>query len=325
MALKETIRTAILGHAVGDALGVPVEFKPRGDLAAHPVTQMMGFGSYDVPAGTWSDDTSMTLATLDSLSRDLDYRDLMERFCRWANDAEYTPYHEVFNMGIATRNALLKYLKGEADPVHCGGSGEHDNGNGSLMRILPAAIWVWVKFTGNVPCVGALDVIHQVSALTHAHPRSQMACGIFAFIVHALLSSPQKSAVTAALQRAGAHYRSDAGFQQEAGHFSRLFSEAFTTLPEEEIQSSGYVVDTLEAAVWCLMTTDSYRACVLKAVNLGSDTNTVAAIAGGLAGILYGPDAIPREWLDTLARRQYIEDLCDRFYQAVIQLSPDTK
>lgn len=325
MELNQTIRAAILGHAVGDALGVPVEFQTREELAAHPVTRMTGFGSYSVPAGSWSDDTSMTLATMDSLTRGLDYRDMMERFCRWANDAAYTPTDEVFDMGIATRNALLTYLRGEAEPLACGGAREYDNGNGSLMRILPAALWVWAKFPAGNPCTEALDVIYNISSLTHAHPRSKMACGIFTFITYALLSSPEKNAAIRALRQANSHYQRDFRFQRETSRFSRLFSVDFAALPESEIKSSGYVVDTLEAAVWCLLTTDSYRECVLKAVNLGNDTDTVAAIAGGLAGILYGPDVIPHGWLDTLARRQYIEDLCGKFYQVVIQLSPDTK
>lgn len=318
MELKGILHAAILGHAVGDALGVPVEFESRSELTLCPVTRMIGYGSYDVPAGTWSDDTSMTLATLDSLSCGLDYRDLMERFCRWANDAEYTPYHEVFDMGIATRNALLRYLRGEADPLQCGGSGEYDNGNGSLMRILPAAIWTWAKFSGKAPCPEALDVIYNISSLTHAHLRSKMACGIFTFIVYSLLETPKKSAVISALSQANCHYRRDDEFRQEIDYFSRLFSDTFIRLPEDEIKSTGYVVDTLEAAIWCLLTTNNYRECVLKAVNLGGDTDTVAAIAGGLAGILYGPDAIPHEWLEVLAKREAIEDLCDSFYRRAI-------
>ena len=98
----------------------------------------------------------------------------------------------------------------------------------------------------------------------------------------------------------------------EFDHFKRIFADDFEALPEEKIKSTGYVVDTLEAALWCLLTTESYRECVLKAVNLGGDTDTVAAVAGGLAGALYGIEGIPEEWLNTLIKREYIEEICER-------------
>ena len=131
-------------------------------------------------------------------------------------------------------------------------------------------------------------------------------------ILSALLENPDKDAVFFALLQADCRYRS----HPEYRHFRRLFAIDFEDTPISAIQSSGYVVDTLEAAVWCLLTTDSYEACVLKAVNLGEDTDTVAAVAGGLAGALYGYDAIPAPWRDTLVQREYIEELCDAFCRA---------
>ena len=108
----------------------------------------------------------------------------------------------------------------------------------------------------------------------------------------------------------------DLDYLPEFEHYKRIFEPDFDKLPETEMKSSGYVVDTLEAAIWCLLTTDSYEKCVLKAVNLGDDTDTVAAVAGGLAGLLYGYDAIPQKWIDTLIKRDYIEDLCKKAAEA---------
>jgi ADP-ribosylglycohydrolase len=157
-----------------------------------------------------------------------------------------------------------------------------------------------------------LDVIYEVSALTHGHPRSKLACGIYAFILTALMDTQNKEGIQAGLTAAKAHYETQFEYQTELTHYARIFQPDFANTPEEEIKSSGYVVDTLEAALWCVLTTDSYRDCVLKAVNLGSDTDTVAAVAGGLAGALYGYDSIPQEWRDALIKREWIEEMCER-------------
>ena len=121
-----------------------------------------------------------------------------------------------------------------------------------------------------------------------------------------------KSGIYDGINQALLFYRKKEKYQSELDHYSRIFDEGFIVLPEEEIKSSGYVVDTLEAALWCLLNTDTYESCVLKAVNLGGDTDTVAAVAGGLAGLFYGFDAIPQKWLDQIARLDYIKDLCDK-------------
>lgn len=129
----------VFGAVVGDALGVPVEFKASETLAADPVVGMREFGSHNQPKGTWSDDSSMMLATLDSIriKGKIDYKDIMDRFKAWAMDGAYTPFDKVFDIGIATSNAISRYVNGE-EALKCGGTAEKDNGNGSLMRILPA-------------------------------------------------------------------------------------------------------------------------------------------------------------------------------------------
>ena len=160
----------------------------------------------------------------------------------------------------------------------------------------------------------AIDNIHSVSALTHAHERSCIACGIYDFIVQELISTPRKSSVKKALAKAKDYYI-DA---EENKSYNRLYEPNFELTAEKEIKSSGYVVDTLEAAVWCLLNTNNYKECVLKAVNLGQDTDTVAAVAGGLAGILYGYKSIPSKWIDSLIKKDEILDMCSVFYDAVI-------
>lgn len=302
------VKSVMIGHAIGDALGVPVEFASRTEMDNSPVEDMEEGGTYDMPKGTWSDDTSMALATLDSLAKDIiDYDDIMTKFCSWINDAKYTPAGLVFDIGRATMKSLMNYMRGVAEAIDCGQKSEIDNGNGSLMRIHPVSLYLAIK---DIPLEEKIEILHNVSSLTHGHIRSKIACGIYSFILWELLKEPTKESILVALQKAKEFYNEN----PELTHYNRLFDKTFIITKRDLIKSSGYVVDTLEAAIWCLLTTSSYKDCVLKAVNLGEDTDTVAAVAGGLAGLLYGYKNIPQEWKNALIKRDYIEELCEKAF-----------
>lgn len=292
------IYNGIMGLVVGDALGVPVEFRQRD---TYKITDMTGYGTYHQPPGTWSDDSSLTLATLDSMVKlgRVDPERIMQNFCCWLNEGHFTPYGEVFDVGGGTRRAITSYLDGK-DISECGGKTRMDNGNGALMRILPVAM---------LPdCTEKQSELLSVAHLTHAHFISDFACVVYMAVVENLMNGiPKKEAVLYGIQR----------FQEQIEEDSML--EDYLRLPtvqqleRVEIKSSGYVADTLEAALWCFLNTDSYRGCVLTAVNLGEDTDTVAAVAGGLAGIYYGcggEKGIPDEWIARIPRRDWIESLC---------------
>ncbi|MBQ2987544.1 MAG: ADP-ribosylglycohydrolase family protein [Clostridia bacterium] len=306
----ERIKAVMIGHAVGDALGVPVEFESRRKLEKHPVTDMMGYGTYHVPAGAWSDDTSMAVAALDSLADGaIHYREIMENFVKWLDGGRYTPTGHTFDVGGTCMRAIMNFTYDpKQNPTECGLSGDYSNGNGSLMRIHPFVMMTYF-------CEGLRGerdaVAENGSSLTHAHERSKLACKIYARILFALLDDPSKESVSTALAQANAAYTDSA----EHETYARLFVSDFAQTKISDIRSSGYVVDTLEAAVWCLLTTETYGECVLKAVNLGEDTDTVAAIAGGLAGALYGYEAIPKKWREALLERQTIEAMCERAAQ----------
>ena len=297
----------MMGLVVGDALGVPVEFKERAELMQKPVGGMRSGGTYGLPAGSWSDDSSMALCTLDSLKNGYDPDDIMERFVQWSEKGAYTPYGECFDIGIGTRNAIYRYM--QAKDIHnCGGNSDRDNGNGSLMRILPMCI-----YCKNMDVDNAITMIHEVSALTHAHLRSMIACGLYYFAVKSVLvsSGSLMERIQKGFEKGFAYYEKDIASRVELANYGRLRNLAeFKNADEDTIKSSGYVVAAFEAAVWCLINTDAYADCVLKAVNLGDDTDTVAAIAGGIAGLYYGYDAIPKDWINTIAKRKWIEDLC---------------
>lgn len=298
-------KAVMIGHAVGDALGVPVEFRSREYLDEHPVTGMTGYGTYPVPAGAWSDDTSMSLCALKSLARDKNviyFKDIMRNFRKWYDNGEFTPTGETFDCGNTCSEAIM---------LGHGLDGEYFNGNGSLMRIHPFTLFL-INSKVNKMSLTHLQTIGTASALTHAHTRSTAACFIYSVILWELLEKQNKECIADALSGVRKFI---AGFREcgELKRFNRLF-DGIEKLDRSEIMSGGYVVHTLEAAVWCLLTTDSYRECVLKAVNLGDDTDTTAAVAGALAGALYGYGAIPEEWRNTLLKREYIEDLCEKAF-----------
>ena len=303
----------IVGLAIGDAIGVPVEFINRQEIAENPVVSMREFGTHHQPMGTWSDDTSLTLALIDSMieTKSIDYADIMDRFSNWLMYSDYTATGEVFDVGNSTSRAIMNYGR-RVNPLECGGVSEYDNGNGSLMRILPIAYFLQKQFTSLMDY--QMEIIHNISSLTHRHPVSLIGCGIYINIAIRLMQGERSlyESVEEGIKNAFEYYKRNSWADIRA--YERLKElSSFSKLSEIEIESSGYVVHTLEAALWCLLNTDSYAECVLKAVNLGDDTDTVGAVVGGLAGIYYGADKIPKEWMTVLARRQYIEELCEKF------------
>ena len=307
----KTVTAALLGHAVGDALGVPVELSLRNRLAENPVTEMRGYGAHNQPAGTWSGDTSLTLATMASISRcgKVDYEDIMRNFVDWYSGGLFTAGGETFDCDPTTAKAIENFLKG-ALPRDCGISDEYSNENGSLMRMLPAALYVYLTR-------GSIETVHKISALTHANRRTLIACGIYAFVACEIFDSKNLAdAVAGGLSRARDFY-SHGKFSGELFHYDALFQKDFAALPEDKIISRVYVVDNLKAALWCLLNTDNFRAAVLKAVNLGGDADTVGAICGGLAGAAYGLEQIPAEWLAVLRKKDYLEKIATDFYNAI--------
>lgn len=303
----EKIKSVMIGHAVGDALGVPVEFKSREYLAKNPISEMEGFGTYNFPAGTWSDDTSMSLCALSALTKEnWSFENVMDNFFDWLSNNKFTAIGETFDVGYTCFNAIINYGVNKTGVSACGLADEYSNGNGSLMRIHPFALMVYYN-KHKYP--DWENIVEQASALTHAHERSKLACKIYTMVLFALLDNSSKDAVRVALKQAYNRYYEN----PERNHFERLFFDDFHKLTSDKIKSTGYVVDTLEAAIWCLMNTDNYKECVLTAVNLGEDTDTVAAIAGSLAGALYGYNSIPEDWRNTLKRTEYIEELCEKF------------
>ena len=280
------IYNGIMGLVVGDAFGVPFEFKKRDSFKVPD--KPAGYGTYNKPAGTWSDDSSLTLATLESLQRlkTIDLTDIMENFKAWLNQGEFTPDGEVFDCGNTTFNAINKYKSGFPITA-CGCHSIYDNGNGSLMRILPLA------FT---KC--SMADVDAVSGLTHSHEIAKQGCRIYITIARWLLKGMPL------------YLLHDEPFLW-VGEYKPIKDQF--KVGRDEIKSSGYVVDTLAAALWCFKQTNNYKDCIRLAVGLGGDTDTIAAVAGGLAGIAYGcggEDGIPYDWIDTIVEKDWIAEIC---------------
>ncbi|MEH2243604.1 ADP-ribosylglycohydrolase family protein [Nostoc sp.] len=303
--------SGLMGLCVGDALGVPVEFTSRAERVKSPVTTMLGYGTWNQPSGTWSDDSSLSFCLAECLCRGYSLDAIANSFWRWYKEAYWTPRGDVFDIGQTTHTAIMR-LKQGVIPHQAGGKVENSNGNGSLMRILPMAYC-----HRNLTLGELLARVHDVSAITHAHARSQMACGIYISIAVALLEGADlQTAYLQGLQDIQTIY-SAREFLLEKPHFSRVLNGEIAKLPVEEINSGGYVIDTLESSLWCLLNSSSYSEAVLKAVNLGGDADTTAAVTGGLAGIYYGVENIPQKWMNQIARRQDIIYLAERFARAV--------
>lgn len=306
----------IMGVVVGDALGCPIQFETREEVTRHPVTGMRGYGTFNLPEGSWTDDSSLTIALLESIrrTRTIDLGDIMENFMKWLYDGEFTPYGNSYDIGRGTMQAIDRYKKNK-NAKKCGGNEEWNNGNGSLMRILPACIYCSEmvrrgKFSGQ----DAIKTVHAVGGLTHAHIRANIGCGLYFFMVHEILerNGDLQGSLQTGLTKGFAFYESFLADKDNLHYYDRLRDlDTFASLSADQIKSSGYVVDALEAAVWSMITTNHFNQALLKAVNLGDDTDTVGAIAGGLAGLYYGYDAIPEDWLSAIKRRDWIEGICE--------------
>ena len=302
--MENKLYSSIIGFIIGDALGVPVEFKSRAELKENPVIDMREYGTYNQPKGSWSDDSTMTLCLMENLINGLDYNDICSKFLKWIDNGYMTPHGELFDIGISTSNAISNYKNG-VPPLKCGGTSEYDNGNGSLMRVLPLAF-----YTMGMTLTKKFEIIENISSLTHRHIRSKIACAIYVQFVCELLKGYDKEK---ALKQTIIHIEDHYGSEPELNFYHKILDGNISTCCEDEIKSSGYVVDTLEAVMWCFFTTDNYKDCILRAVNLGEDTDTITAIVGGIAGLYYGDEGIPKEWINSIVKLDLIMDICGKF------------
>ena len=310
MGIHDTVLSCILGLAVGDALGVPYEFMRRDQAEAAELEHMRSGGYHQQPAGAWSDDTAMALASMDSLTRSngFDAEDMMAAFQDWYHNAVYTSTGETFGVGRTVFRALHRARKG-VPALRCGLTGVRDNGNGALMRFAPVALYCIYR---NLPREEELRLVGEASAITHGHAISKLGCQIYTDFLRVLVKGGDKETAyrTICAEDYEVYFPADA-----VKAYERIFDGALANLPRRFLRESGYVVDTLEAALWATLREDSYVDAVGEVIHLGYDTDTAATVTGSLCGVLYGGELIPREWQDELLRREYLEGICEKFSQ----------
>lgn len=243
----------------------------------------------------------------------LDLADMGARFVRYVDEAYMTPHGSVFDIGGTTARSISRLKRG-VSPPEAGGTEDRDNGNGSLMRIMPVAL----RFLGASD-EEILDAAHKVSGLTHRHPRSQLACGYFCLLLRQLLAGHSPAIAYARTNQLAARLYQGAPWQDELSHFGRVLSGAVPGLSRDQISGGGYVVHTLEASIWCLLRHPCFDAAVFAAINLGDDTDTTACVTGALAGVALGLGAIPTAWRAAMARHDELADWFRRFAEVALQ------
>jgi len=293
---RDRFHGCLLGLAVGDAVGTTLEFCQPGSFT--PITNMVGGGPFGLQPGEWTDDTSMALCQATSLleMNGFDARDQMERYCRWRDEGYLSSNGRCFDIG-ATINAALQRYKRTGDPF-ASSTEPHTSGNGSIMRLAPVVMFYYPDQDA------IMQFAVESSRTTHASVECLDACRLLAMIILQAFRGARKEDIILAGSKSEF-------VSQEIQSVAR---GEYHPKPERQIIGSGYVVASLEAALWCFDRTHTFESAILKAANLGNDADTTAAVCGQIAGAFYGASNISRRWLDRLAMREEITSLADRLY-----------
>lgn len=303
---------SIIGHAVGDAMGVPTEFCIREYLLKNPVKEMIGSDKTGQSAGSWSDDTSMEIATIDSFiqNKEFNYDDIMHKWEEWINEAKYTANNDTFDVGRTCLRAIRNHSLG-TEPLKCGIDGEQSNGNGSLMRILPVALYSYYR---KLDVNEIIKLTNELSSLTHKHDISKLGCYIYVRYIMFLLDGKNKNEAYELIKTLDYSTYDEYAISK----YERILKNDIASYTIDNILSTGYVVDTLECALWILLNANSYKETIIATTNIGNDTDTIGAIAGSMAGIIYGYDSIPTSWIDKLMRKDYLIGLASDFEKEIM-------
>lgn len=315
---KERFRSAFYGVVIGDMMGVPFQFESRENVkhlnTLNYISEAKKFSEKNgIPFGTFSDDTAMTLATMDCMAEikgvpqtDADYKILVSKFLNWYVAGEYTQDGEAWDIGNATASAMNDYVKamlGEKDFNFNQNRDEDKAGNGSLMRFLPIAFMVETDTKYR-----KISNLRRLSAVTHSSSQCETICMLYVMLIQRLLEGAHKEHLMRGTLYMWSHNR-----HLVKGWLDRVFKSDFVNEPIETIRSSGYVVDTFEAAIWCFLTTNTFDECLVKALSLGNDTDTIASIACGIAGAYY--NTYNHELLDCVRNKEMLEPILARYLE----------
>ena len=304
-------KDGIIGLAIGDAMGLPVKFVERDKLLEHPVVEMQSGGTYEKAKGTWSDSTSLSLATMDSIIHcfGISTEDMGNRFVNWMQNSEYTANDERFEIGRTTYKALSKFEKDRL-PFESGLPSEDSNGNGALMRMIPIAYYC---YSASLQVKDIYDIVKRTCYITHCHEVSILGCYIYVLFAVKLLEGKSKFDAYKEVQKNGYSQFSRSSIDA----YKRVLKQNINELGLDDIKSGGYIVESLEAVLWVILQTENFNQTVIGAINLGNDTDSIGACSAGLAGIIYGLESINPEWRIDLKKYTYIRAMCDEFDKAL--------
>ena len=301
------VKEGIIGCAVGDAFGYSSKGQERDELLNKPVLKMLPSIKNGIPKGSWSDSTSLTLATMNSIcKKNIDYNDIAECCVSWITSNKYCSVNESFGIGKTTLKSLIKYTKRELPAAKCGSLEFEENGNSSLKMILPFAYY----FTAlKVSRKDMFEVIKNVCSITHRQEISICACYIYFNYLLFIMNNNNKFTALKKIKTLDYSMFSN----KTLDFFSRILIGNLDELEIDEIRSSSFVVDTLEAGLWCFIKGDNYKNSVIGSANIGGDTSSISAITGTLSALYYGIDSIPKQWINDLRKYDYLVELSENY------------
>ena len=306
----------IIGLALADAMGVPVESYSREELKKHPIVNIKGNGTYNMPVGCWSDDTSLTIATMDGIVKsfgvinDKTYKNIADNFVSYYYDNNFTPTGILFGIGKTTSSAISKYASGKTSATESGGNNENNAGNGALMRCLPIAYYAYDKDLSDNEI---LEIVSNFSSITHRLDTCILGSYIYTQFAKKLLEGFERKDAYKFIQNLDYSNFPD----EVVNEYSRILKNDISKLDEKDILSIGKTCPTLEASLWSFINSQDYSDAVLTAINLGEDTDTVGACTGGLAGLYYGSDTINTKWLSKLKKLDYLTEMCNNYDHSI--------
>ena len=289
-----------IGFAIGDAFGVPVKNMDCNYFKKKPLYDMIGYGFYNVPRGTWSENTSLMLSIVDSIceNKDINLNDMINKMSNWDAYNNYYGNNMGFNISNSVSSSIKKYDLGN-EAINCGSSVFLDNS--CLVRMLPV---IYYLNSNNFSYEDSVDIINSVCSLTHSNEICCLGCMIYCDYMRQLINGMNK--IDSLEYVRGIEYNKYYS-EDSINYYKRILGDDFRKIT---INTSNNVVDTLEASLCCLINTDSFEKALVMAVNLGGDTNTIGAITGSMAGVLYGVRNIPSRWMSKLKRKEYIDEIC---------------
>lgn len=294
---------------IGDALGVPVEFSQRD---TYYLDMMVGFGSWNQPLGSWSDDTSLTLPLIENLTNNGTYEQLMQKFVDYMFHRQYTPDNIVFGMGNTCIKAIRNYTDLHKPALMCGDDSLLSNGNGALMRLAPLAI----HLRNETDLETRLELTRNYTCLTHRHSRSIVASYIYLEILHSLLNDKSLLKTLKVLPEQLQMALKDKPEElKQLALFKDIFQPKFSLTPRSDIKSTGYVIDTLQACIWCVLKSTSIDSATILAVNLGDDTDTIASITATIASCLYQDELVNEQWKSQLRNQALLNEIIEPFVE----------